>query len=539
MDISNLTLREKIGQTALAFVNNDMSVLDKNPYGGMWSIGALRFTTVNMDNIQGDKIVTAQTVKEKIKAYNKQLKVPILPAMDNNEGINHCFSELEPLIDAVAIGATNSEDLAYEAGVARALQLKSTGSNWLWWPEVDLVNRNSIISWGRLFSDDPDKVSRMAIAAVKGCQDQGVAATAKHFPGSDTIEYRDPHASLNLLNISVEAWKERQGRLFQDLIDAGVYSIMTAHVAFPAYDDTKINGQYIPTSVSYKLITELLKGEMGFKGVVVTDGLTMKGLMDLFDCDLEKVYIAALNAGNDVLLGVKDDYIDVIEQAVKSGEVSMERIDDACSRVLEMKRKLGMLEENYIMDEECVENANRYAVESNTKIAKKALSLVCNKRNILPLNKKHIKTVTAVILSYDDEQIESLKIMKEEFQKRGAEFYVKRNLYSYDEIEDISNNSDLIIYIGYLTRGLNNHFREDEKESFNYVMFHGVEKSLGINMGTPFLYFDHFFSFHTFINCYNYRSETQRALVAALYGEIPFEGEHPFRLIPEEFRYLQ
>ncbi len=116
---------------------------------------------------------------------------------------------------------------------------------------------------------------------------------------------------------------------------------------------------------------------------------------------------------------------------------------------------------------------------------------------------------------------------------------MKRNLYSYDEIEDISNNSDLIIYIGYLTRGLNNHFREDEKESFNYVMFHGVEKSLGISMGTPFLYFDHFFSFHTFINCYNYRSETQRALVAALYGEIPFEGEHPFRLIPEEFRYLQ
>ncbi len=422
MDISDLTLREKIGQTALAFVNNDMSVLDKNPYGGMWSIGALRFTTVNMDNIQGDKVVTTQTVKDKIKDYNRQLKVPILPAMDNNEGINHCFSELGPLIDATAVGATDNEELAYQAGAARALQLKSTGSHWLWWPEVDLANRHSIINWGRLFSDDPDKVSRMAIAAVKGCQDQGVAATAKHFPGSDTIEYRDPHASLNLLNISVEAWKERQGRLFQDLIDAGVYSIMTAHVAFPAYDDTKLNGQYIPTSVSYKLITELLKGEMGFKGVVVTDGLTMKGLMDLYDCDLEKVYIAALNAGNDVLLGVKDDYIDVIEQAVKSGEVSMERIDDACSRVLEMKRKLGMLEENYIMDEECVENANRYAVESNTKIAQKALSLVCNKRNILPLNKKYIKTVTAVILSYDDEQIESLQIMKEEFQKEVQNF---------------------------------------------------------------------------------------------------------------------
>ncbi len=539
VNLKDLTLREKIGQTAVAFVNNDMNKLDENPYGGMWSIGAIRFTTINMDDIGTNKNIYSETIRNKVTEYNKKLKVPIIPAMDNGNGIKHAFGELDLLEDSVAIGATDSEELAYEAGVVRARQLKSVASNWLWWPEIDLVNRKSVINWGRLFSDDPQKVSKLAIAAMKGCQDNGVAATAKHFPGSDSIEYRDPHASVSLLNISLEEWEEKQGKIFQDLIDAGIYSVMTGHQAFPGCDDTKIKGQYIPVSISHKAITELLKGKMGFKGVVVTDGIEMKGLMDMFDCDRAEVYIAAFNAGNDMLLGVKDDYIDIIEKAYEEGRVSAERIDDACSRVLEMKEKLGMFDEGYICASDDIDEVNRYTSYSNNRIAEKCISLVKNENKLLPVDKRKIKKVTAVVLSYDEEQIDSLKIMKEEFKKRKAEFFVKRNLYNYDEIKDIAENSDLVIYIGYLMRGLNNSFREDEKESFNYIMYHGAEKSLGVGMGVPFMYFDHFFGFHTFINCYNYYEETQRALVAAIYGEIPFEGGEPFKLIPEEFKYLK
>jgi len=537
--LQDLTLREKIGQTAVAFVNNDMSDLERNPYGGMWSIGAVRFSTVNMDDIATDDVALSDDIKSRIKEFNSKLKVPILAAMDNMNGIKHAFSELGFVSDCVSVGATGSRELAYETGVARARQLKCVGSNWLWWPEVDLQHRNLTVQWGRLFSDDPDVVSEMGISAVKGCQDCGVAATAKHFPGGDGVEYRDVHTNLTIMNISFEDWKKKQGKIFQALIDAGVYSVMTGHQSFPGYDDTKIDGKYIPTSVSRKIITDLLKGEMGFKGVVVTDGITMKGLMDIFDCDEAEVYIAALNAGNDMILGAKDYYIDVIEKAVKEGRVSIERIDDACLRVLEMKEKLGMFEDDYTYTDDNVKEVNEYVKEANTRVAENSLSLVANKKSLLPVDKRYIKRVTAVILSYDDEQIESLKVMKEEFNKRGAEIYFKRNLYSYDEIEDISNNSDLIIYVGYLMRGLNNYYREDEKESFNYVMFHGSEKSIGISMGTPYLYFDHFFNFHTFINCYNFFEETQRALVAAIYGEIPFKGGNPFALIPEEFIYLK
>lgn len=537
--LEDLTLREKIGQTAVAYVNNDMTKLDTHPYGGMWSVGAIKFTTINMDDIGTNKRVGSDTIREKVISYNKQLKVPIIPAMDNGNGLKRAFNELSLLEDSVAIGATECEELAYEAGVARARQLKSVSSNWLWWPEVDLANRNSVINWGRLFSDHPDKVSKLAIAAMKGCQDNGVAATAKHFPGSDSIEYRDPHMSLSLLNITLEEWEKKQGKIFKELIDAGIYSFMMGHQSFPGCDDTKIKGQYIPSTISYKVITELLKEKMGFKGVVVTDGIEMKGLMDIFECDRAEVYIAALNAGNDMLLGVKDEYIDIIEKAYNEGRVSIERINDACSRVLEMKEKLGMFEENYVCASDDVDKVNEYALYSNKRIAEKCLSLVKNDNNLLPIKKSNIRKVTAVVLSYDDEHIESLNIMKEEFKKRKAEFYIKRNLYSYDEIKDINENSDLIIYIGYLMRGLNPNFREDEKESFNYVMFHGSEKSIGIGMGSPFMYFDHFHSFHTFINCYNYYDETLQALVAAIYGEIPFLGGEPFKLIPDEFKFLK
>jgi len=238
-------------------------------------------------------------------------------------------------------------------------------------------------------------------------------------------------------------------------------------------------------------------------------------------------------------LGVKDDYIDIIEKAYEDGKVSMERIDDACRRVLEMKEKLGMFDEGYICANDDIDEVNEYTSYSNNRIAEKCISLVKNENKLLPVDKRKIRKVTAVVLSYDEEQIESLKIMKEEFKKRKAEFFIKRNLYNYDEIKDIAENSDLVIYIGYIMRGLNNAFREDEKESFNYIMFHGSEKSLGVGMGVPFMYFDHFFGFHTFINCYNYYEETQRALVAAIYGEIPFCGGEPFKLIPEEFKYLK
>lgn len=176
-------------------------------------------------------------------------------------------------------------------------------------------------------------------------------------------------------------------------------SIMTSHMAFPACDPTKINGKYVPASASHKMIMELLKGEMGFKGVVVTDAVKMLGLCTMFGT-LEDVYVAALKAGNDTILGVNANYIDVIEAAVNKGEISEERINDACQRVLDMKEKLGLFDEPTYHNTDDITTLNAIAATLNKQVAEKAITLDVNRAGLFPL-KKPIKNVHIVTICSD------------------------------------------------------------------------------------------------------------------------------------------
>ncbi len=152
------------------------------------------------------------------------------------------------------------------------------------------------------------------------------------------------------------------GEVFQEMIDGGVWSIMPGHQGFPAVDDRKVQNYYMPATLSDKILTGLLKEKMGFKGVVVTDAIEMAALKTAYP-DKEDLFVALLNAGNDILLNVKRlDYIDIIEKAVADGRVSMERIDDAVRRVYEMKVKMGLWDdtEEVVMTEEIREEIRAF-----------------------------------------------------------------------------------------------------------------------------------------------------------------------------------
>ena len=123
------------------------------------------------------------------------------------------------------------------------------------------------------------EINRVLLPAfIQGVQDAGVAACAKHFPGDDPYEYRDSHFCNSAYNQSFEYWEATQKREFQTCIDAGVASVMIGHKCFKAVDDTRVNGALLPSTLSYKVVTELLKDKMGFKGVVITDDISMKAL---------------------------------------------------------------------------------------------------------------------------------------------------------------------------------------------------------------------------------------------------------------------
>ncbi len=547
--LSELTLREKIGQTALGrAMNTDLLDLKKYPYGFIWTLGNIEMGVINMDDKAGKEVTNRKKWLSFLKEMSAQTKVPVVAGMDCMRGIMASFSEFPPIMDPVTMGATNDEEIAYEAGRLRADHLKLVGTNWLWSPEVDLPNRMSMISLGRRYSDDPERLMRMAIADMKGIQSKRCAATAKHFPGADGLEYRDSHTSQTMLLLSYDEWMAYQGKYFKQMIDAGVDSIMVAHRAFPGCDDSKVNGKYRPATISYKMVTEVLKGEFGFGGVVITDGITMKGLINMFDGDMNRVYVEAIKAGNDVVLGVLDGYFEAIEEAVLSGEIPESRIDDACQRVLDLKEKLGVFEDDYEIAwendaqfEDCVRRTEAF----NKKVAERALSLVCDKHKVLPVSRDKIRNVAIIYTGYHDEPYENLKYMAAAFEERGAKVHIQRSFednYKWEEIQKLDAENDLLIYAGHIMRGCGGlpTFRGKEVWVFEKALVAGAEKSVAIGLGSPFMYFDFFINFPAFINAYNHTQFTMEALVAAMYGEIPFAGSEPYELYPPQMKpYLE
>ena len=534
--LSQLTLREKIGQTAAMqlslFMNREdlPEYLKENPIGNVWHIGDYALTTANLTGVVGGMRHNSEFFRVWMKEFGDILKIPPFVGADP---IGEDFAEdVKPLIRTCAAGAANSGELAYELGKIHAKQLKSVGANYLWAPEIDMPSRFNAVHIMRSMSDDPEKLCRLSWAMVKGLQDHGVAGTVKHFPGTDQVEYRDSHFSPSCIHSTLEEWENLQGAAFQTMIDKGVYSVMAGHIGFPAVDDRKLGNAYRPATLSDKIITKLLKEEMGFEGVVITDAIGMAALAAAYP-DRADLYVELLNAGNDILLDVKDyDYIDMIEQAVKDGRISESRIDDACRRVLAVKEKIGLFDTPE--DEDSAEEDTLLMQEIaavNRKIAEKALTLECDLYSQLPLDEAKIHNVAIICSAHTDMAFAALEHMKAAFEARGMKVRLQRRLTSEEEIAEIDRENDLIIYAGFLLphypMGASS-FYDEECETFFYAFTKGAEKSIGVSLGSVYVYYDFYENARMFAHIYSLSRESQEAFVKGIFGEIPFAGEMPY-----------
>ncbi|MBO5060163.1 MAG: hypothetical protein J6C82_04545 [Clostridia bacterium] len=542
-NLSELTLREKIGQTAAVKQNlldqiEDIHAYFKdNPYGSMWVVGAAQMDFINMaDSVNENADVD---IEEKLRLFfediNTCMRIPMAPALDAENGAARTFPAFNHTTYPTGLGAARNPEYAYEVGKCVASEVKLAGCLWDWGPVVDNAAPLCSINLTRTYSNNPELSCKLVKSHVQGIQAAGVAATVKHFPGADKDEYRDAHISSQAITQSYDEWWERQGVIFQAGIDAGTYSIMIGHVAFEAVDDTRINGNLLPATMSKKIITGLLKEKMGFNGVVITDAIGMRGLSSMFKP--EEVYVQALNAGNDVILGPAHlDYIDIIEKAVKDGEISEERINDACQRVLDMKEKLGLFDDDR---EEWGANKREEVLahtrKVNEMVAPHAISWVCNKNNLVPLDKNKIKKVQLVYTGYSAEVYKKLNFVKDEFEKYGAEVCLTDRIKDMEDIKRIATEYDLIVYFAHIAPhaplGFGGFYNEDFRQ-FLYIMREGKEKSIGISTGSQYVYYDWFPTADTFINTYGVDEETLRVLVRGLYGDCEFTGEHPFDLNP-------
>jgi beta-N-acetylhexosaminidase len=525
----SLSLREKIGQTVI-FKGNPKLEIEK--FGSLDNF--LRKYPVGGFFVGGDIINTgSQTVQNVLQAtseYSKVSKTPLLFASDFENGAGSMIRGLKSLPDLMALGAANNEELAYDYGKVTALDAKKVAISLTFSPVADLnQNRHNQVTNLRSVSDKPEIAIKLLPQVVKGMQEHGLAATVKHFPGDGTDE-RDQHMVTTENNLSMEEWYENHGKVFKKLIDDGVSCIMTGHIALPAYQKERIEERCLPATLSKELTTGLLKEELGFKGVVISDALDMGGFLGWYP--REQAEIECFKTGTDMLLWPGMNYIDLMEKAIITGEVSMERLDDAVARIWELKERLGLFSNLKDININCEDKESIFISQTAQKVAEKSITLLRDRNKYLPLEVDKVKRVLIIGITHHDAAFKELKVLKEELKSKGIETDIRRNI-TIDELKELEGQYDLILY------GLYNRphgpigpldFFGDEARSIWASLTRGKEKSIVVSFGSPYHFSRYFDAANVYINTYSICEDTQKALVKALFGEMEFTGNTPVKI---------
>ncbi|MFJ4788814.1 glycoside hydrolase family 3 protein [Streptomyces sp. NPDC088794] len=328
------------------------------------------------------------------KASLKQPRgLPVLVATDQEHGIVCRVGAPATLFPgAMAIGAGGSRADARTLGRISGAELRAMGINQDYSPDADVnVNPANPVIGVRSFGADPDAVAELVAAEVKGYRSSRVAATAKHFPGhGDTAV--DSHFGFPVITHSRALWSTLDAVPFRAAIDARIDSIMTAHIMVPALDDS---GD--PATLSHPILTGILRGELGYDGVVITDSLGMEGVRQKYGDD--RVPVLALKAGVDQLLNPPslDIAWNAVLNAVRDGELTEARLDESILRVLRLKARLRLFEEPYVRqgDVDRVVGTRSHLATAD-RIAERTTTLLVNEGGLLPLSRGAHKKVLVV-----------------------------------------------------------------------------------------------------------------------------------------------
>ena len=391
--IQSMSIEEKIGQL---FVNMGSerteeyltNILDT------YHIGAVRYNPGK-----------AEEVYDQNKILQEKSKIPMLIAANTEAGGNGACTDGTEVGLEVKIGATNDTKYAYEMGRVSGVEASAIGCNWSFAPIVDINYnwRNPIIS-SRSFGSDPDLVLEMSLAYMKGIQESGILPAAKHWPG-DGIDERDQHLSFSVNSLSTEEWDQTFGKVYKGLIDAGLPSIMAGHIHLPAYQRHFNPGvkdeELLPATLSKEITTDLLRGKLGFNGVVVTDASHMLGLTGAMK--RSELLPTSIAAGCDLFLFFNDpdeDFASMME-GYKNGIITEERLQEALERILGLKAKLGLHKkaktEILPPKEEALAKIGLPENKALFKeVADHAITLVKDKQEIWPVTPEKYKRVLLV-----------------------------------------------------------------------------------------------------------------------------------------------
>ncbi|MDC3414044.1 glycoside hydrolase family 3 protein [Aquibacillus sp. 3ASR75-11] len=396
--IENMTLEEKIGQLFIVHVygknptdenyenvnisqnrggKNFKDVIEKYKIGGVIYFNWTQNIGTPLDATQVNDLSNGlQDI-----AMDQRMPIPLFVSTDQEGGIVQRVTTPGTVFPGnMALGATRSTEYASKSAGVLGTELKSLGINMNFAPVADVnMNPANPVIGVRSFGEDPQLVSDMTVAQVNAYQDQNVSATAKHFPGHGDTDV-DSHYGLPQINHDLETLNNIDLKPFKAAIDAGIDSIMTAHIVVPAFDNSGL-----PATLSKPILTGVLREQLGFDGLIITDSLGMSGANVM---EPERVPVEAFKAGADILLNPPDVDLayNAMLEAVKNGEVSEKRLDESVYRILKVKMKRGLFEDPFTDASATQSIGTEENLALAQEIANKSITLVKNENNVLPIN---------------------------------------------------------------------------------------------------------------------------------------------------------
>lgn len=536
--LTALPLRDRVAQMVMVWMLGDYTNVGDSTYAQV-----IRW--VERDHIGGVSMSlgTPIEVAAKLNDLQRRSTVPLVVAADLEPGLGRLEGGLfaHYMLDAggatvfpsaMAIAATGRDDDAYEAAKVIAREGRASGIHINFAPVVDVNNNpsNPVINT-RSFGEMPARVARLSAAFVRGTQEGGELATAKHFPGHGDTDV-DSHVGLPVVSATMSRLDSVELVPFRAAIDAGTGLVMTAHIALPAIAGDSAT----PATLSPRIITSLLRDTLHFRGVAITDAMTMEGIGKGYTT--EQSTVLAVKAGADILLKPTDPTraIDAVVAAVERGEISRARIDSAARHVLELKARIGLPNGAIVSLErlrEVVGAPPHRALAAN--IARRAVTLLRDQNTLLPL----ADTSPVFVVQYAPEtEIKAGRVFSATLRGRRATFARIGPSATKDLLDSLSRAAEAaskVIVAAYVRRVEGEGRFAMPQQVASWIDALATRKPVAVvAFGNPYL-IRQFPRVGTYLVTYGVSDDLERAAATAILGRAPITGKVPVSL-PGFFR---
>lgn len=531
--IASMTDEEKVGQLFVNMVT-DFSEESIKHVADTYHPGALRYHGA-----------PAEQLWEMIHTFQENSRIPLLVASNCEAGGNGGVGGGTAISCGAATAASRDPQVAYKAAKVGGTEAMSIGSNWNFAPIVDLLYnwRNTIVQT-RSFCADVDRTIDYAKAFIKGTEECEMATTIKHFPG-DGMEENDQHLMMGLNDMDCDTWMNTFGKVYSELIDAGVKTIMAGHIAQPAWQ-RKLAGrelddhEILPATLCPELINGLLKEKLGFNGLVVTDASHMIGMFGAMPRSQQVP--AAIAAGCDMFLFFNDIAEDFgyMMDGYKNGVITEERMQDALRRILGVKASIGLHKkqaEGTLLPAK--EGISVVGCEAHKVIAKECadqfVTLVKDTQKMLPLDPVNKKRLRVYFLQGDGKVIAG-KLIKDDSGDKTKAYIIKKLEEKGFIVEDgdvipvkgsmeefQANTDGVLVFIDQVGFAQYNTMRVKWSMPTQQPWYVSQVPTAFISLYLPNYLIDLTMS-RTYINCYQDNTEVIDALIEKLCGESEFKG---------------